>query len=402
MRVAAVISSTLQLGGGFQQELSTAVMLKHARYEGVDFVFVTTRPENVDVLAEHGIAARYVRDSLLDSVLLEVRRSRLGRRICSWFGLSQSSFERYLHSMDVDLVYFLSPNLAALKLSRLGYFFTVWDLCHRDFVEFPEVSADGEFELREYLFRAALPRASAIFADSEHGKKNLMRRYGIDESRIHVTPFLPSEGILSAASELDAGDRVVKKFALARPFVFYPAQFWGHKNHVVIVDALANLSARHGTLIDAVFCGSDKGNLKYVLDYARGCGMAEQVRYLGFVDSGDLVGLYRAAVALVMPTYFGPTNIPPLEAFASNCAVIYSKLDGTDEAYREAIFEFDNEDPVALANAILTVMGNADLRDRKKRAGAVLLQRFRRADYERGVGLALATFRARVRSFGHA
>jgi len=45
---------------------------------------------------------------------------------------------------------------------------------------------------------------------------------------------------------------------------------------------------------------------------------------LGFVPIEDMRGLYEGSLAIVMPTYFGPTNIPPLEAWTLEKPLIYS------------------------------------------------------------------------------
>ena len=39
-------------------------------------------------------------------------------------------------------------------------------------------------------------------------------------------------------------------------------------------------------------------------------GRAPNIHYLGYVPDDDMSGLYAEAAALVMPTFFGPTNIP--------------------------------------------------------------------------------------------
>jgi glycosyltransferase involved in cell wall biosynthesis len=48
------------------------------------------------------------------------------------------------------------------------------------------------------------------------------------------------------------------------------------------------------------------------------------VKFLGFVPSEHMRGLYEGALGVVMPTYFGPTNLPPLEAWALDKPLIYS------------------------------------------------------------------------------
>jgi len=73
-----------------------------------------------------------------------------------------------------------------------------------------------------------------------------------------------------------------------------------------------------------VFCGGDKNNKPYIQRLAAELGVAAQVSFIGFVPEADMQALYRHCRALVMPTYFGPTNLPPLEAWSLGKPVIYS------------------------------------------------------------------------------
>ena len=55
-------------------------------------------------------------------------------------------------------------------------------------------------------------------------------------------------------------------------------------------------------------------------------GLEGELRYLGYVPDEDMSGLYAGAVALVMPTFFGPTNIPVVEAWTFGCPVLTSDI----------------------------------------------------------------------------
>ena len=109
------------------------------------------------------------------------------------------------------------------KSGVLNYITTVWDLCHRDDPEFPEVRWYRQFETRELYYSKVLPRASAIFVDSEVGKANTSRRYGVDEDKIYVMPFQPA-----VATRRDQESTQICKldvpqtFKLDLPYIFYP------------------------------------------------------------------------------------------------------------------------------------------------------------------------------------
>ena len=91
---------------------------------------------------------------------------------------------------------------------------------------------------------------------------------------------------------------------------------------MTLLAALAGLRER-GITERLVLCGSDRGGRDKIYAAIRSYGLSSQISIIGFVESAELGALYRGAAALVMPSYFGPTNLPPLEAWAVGTPVIY-------------------------------------------------------------------------------
>ncbi len=79
-----------------------------------------------------------------------------------------------------------------------------------------------------------------------------------------------------------------------------------------------------------------------------------QVRFLGFVPVDDMRGLYEGCQAVIMPTYFGPTNVPPLEAWMLGKPLIYSAQ--FIEQVKDAAALVDPDDASQLASAITSCM----------------------------------------------
>ena len=94
------------------------------------------------------------------------------------------------------------------------------------------------------------------------------------------------------------------------------------------VEALPILREKYDQIVHAVFCGSDCGNLKFVLNLAKEHRVETQIHYLSFISNELLFAYYSNATALVMPSFFGPTNLPPLEAMQLGIPVIVSDLPG--------------------------------------------------------------------------
>jgi glycosyltransferase involved in cell wall biosynthesis len=76
--------------------------------------------------------------------------------------------------------------------------------------------------------------------------------------------------------------------------------------------------------IHFVFCGSNQGSLDFVKKKIDQYNINEYVKIFDYLPDDEVLALYKLSAGLVMPTYFGPTNIPPLEAWYLNIPVIYS------------------------------------------------------------------------------
>jgi glycosyltransferase involved in cell wall biosynthesis len=237
----------------------------------------------------------------------------------------------------------------------------VWDLQHRVQPYFPEVSVGGEWDRREQRLRRCLPRAAAVIVGTKVGGAEVERFYGVYPDRIWVLPLPTPSDCIAKVVDPAKTEEIRERFG---HYILYPAQYWSHKNHVAIVDALEILQEKHNISMNAVFVGSDKGNKKYVLDYAKEKGIEKRIHDLGFVPRGELLALYRAAFALTFVTHFGPDNIPPLEAFALGCPVVASRVSGSEEQLGEAALLVDPKEPRELAEAVAQIHGDDDLRRR--------------------------------------
>ena len=135
----------------YQQALNSALSLKKNKYFSP--IFFTTYPENIAVLNKYGIEVVYIKLSKLDRAWLKVRSSIISdislKYIQKFFGLNK--FEKSLMNKNVDLVYFISPSSWSNYLEHLNYIITIWDLCHRDEPEFPEVYKNRVFEKKKLI-----------------------------------------------------------------------------------------------------------------------------------------------------------------------------------------------------------------------------------------------------------
>lgn len=311
---------------------------------------------------------------------------------------------QWFRQCGIDLMLYTAPTTLSFECG-IPYVTFIMDLQHRLQPHFPEVSANGEWEWREYLFRNAIRYATLLIVDSEVGKGDVLfsyGSYGASPDRIKVLPYLPSYYLSPEACDIER-DRVRKKYKLPERYLFYPAQFWPHKNHAAIIQALEHLKRTHGLGIPIVFCGSYTGKVRedhfqLVMSMAQRGGIANQVHYLGYVLDEDMTGLYAGATALVMPTFFGPANIPPLEAWAFGCPVLTSDIRGIREQVGDAAILVDPRSVEAIADGIYRLWTDENLRRVFVERGRQRLATYTPDDYRQRLIEILEEAKARIRS----
>ena len=94
--------------------------------------------------------------------------------------------------------------------------------------------------------------------------------------------------------------------------------------------------------------------------------------------------MYRGAYALVYLSYFGPENLPPLEALALGCPVVCADVPGAREQLGSAALFVSPADPPAVAEALRS-LGDDSLRGRLMEAGRSLAKQRSASAYVRGV-----------------
>jgi glycosyltransferase involved in cell wall biosynthesis len=258
------------------------------------------------------------------------------------------------------------------------YLVYVWDLEHRKQPFFPEVRG-AQWQYRQKLFYQVLGQAAFVVTGTRIGANEVERFFGVHPNRIRVIPY-PTPQFALEPTGPDGLEEPLPQLPVGFPFLFYPAQFWQHKNHITALRTLRELRDRHQLDLKLVLVGSDQGNWPHVEEWIRRLQLEKDVVYAGFVSRPQLRWLYRNALALLYPSLFGPDNLPPLEAFALGCPVIASAIDGASEQLGDAAVLCDPLDAASFANAAVPILKDASLRADLIRRGKARAAQWTRKD----------------------
>ena len=242
---------------------------------------------------------------------------------------------------------------------------TFWDMQHEFF---PEFFNRVELRKRKRIYPASAREAKRIIVSSGYTGKCLVERYGIDPDKIEViaTGYGPEYRVVEDQEELQ---RVRTKYVLERPFLFYPAATWPHKNHRNLLAALRILKEAHGFDGELILSGIAMQSHGDIMAEVDRLGLSGNVRLLGYLPAGELPCIYNLARMLVFPSLFEGFGIPLVEAMACGCPVVCSDMTSLPEVAGEAGQLFDPRQPEQIAEAVWTVWTDAAKRKQMRELG---------------------------------
>lgn len=313
----------------------------------------------------------------------------------------RKGIQNRIASLGVDVLLLPAPDALAFE-AGVPSIMAIHDLQHRLQPEFPEVSQKGEWAAREYIYRNAVRESLLLLVDSEVGKEDVLDlygKYGATADKLMVFPFVASP-TLHIDVTTEQVEEVLRRFALPDRFLLYPAQFWPHKNHLRLVEALSHMQQEDAHL---VLCGTHSGALRRatfreVMQRARELKLDHRIHYLGYVSDEDLSALYASAVGLVFPTFFGPTNIPVIEAWNFRIPVLTSRIRGITEQVGDAGLLVDPRSVEEMAAGMERIWTDSALRMSLVEAGTRQLALYTPEDHRERLAEILAEAAARLRA----
>ena len=253
--------------------------------------------------------------------------------------------------------------------------------------------------LRRAYFRAA-SRAGARLADlaiavSKTVKADVERHLPIPPERVRVVPLAaaPSYRPLDDPSRMAA---VRAKYSLPERFVLNVGALEPGKNQATLLRAFARLKTQDLNR-GLVIAGPPAWRYERLLHLVDKLGLADQVRFLGYVPAEDLLALYNLADLFVFPSLYEGFGLPPLEAMACGLPVVASTAPALREVLDGAALLVQPLDVAALAEAMAAALGTPDVSARLRQAG---LQRASLFSWERTARETAAVYREAVAGRG--
>lgn len=197
------------------------------------------------------------------------------------------------------------------------------------------------------------------------------------EARGTVLRFVSQPGTPGAASLLTS-EALERKYGHRGRYFILPNQFWAHKNHLVVLQAVARLK-QAGTDVQVLCTGNTKDfrlegtpYIDSLREFIAANGLQDHVRILGLIDYTDLMLLLRHAVAVINPSRFEGWSSSVEEAKSAGKPVVLSRIDVHVEQNPPHGHYFDPDDAAGLADILSRLWSVDDAPGRAEAESAAL------------------------------
>jgi len=298
---------------------------------------------------------------------------RLARKMRSMdlIKISLAQSDGTIERLGVDVMHFPAQEAFLTKIPSI---YQPHDLQH---IHLPQYFDKGDIRIRELFYRTFCAQVARVVVASSWVKEDLIQHFNLPAEKISVIPLAPpceGQSLIIDHHELE---KILSKHGLTKPFIYYPAATWQHKNHIQLLEALALLRDKHGVVVPFVSSGHRwESFFPKIWKKVQDLRLEEQVRFLGFVTPKELIALYQQSVMTVIPSKFEAGSFPMWEAFQVGSPVASSNITSLPAQAAGAALIFDPDDPSDMADKIYRLWTDPSLRKNLSDKGRVRVAQF--------------------------
>ncbi|MBK6346055.1 MAG: glycosyltransferase family 4 protein [Bacteroidales bacterium] len=204
---------------------------------------------------------------------------------------------------------------------------------------FPEFFSPIERIYKSIRYFTTMSEANHVIVSYDHVKVDLKKYFRDVKTDVSVCPVPMDEDWVSGKPATGA-DELMKKYGIPDQIILTPAATWEHKNHTAVLEALVQLRSE-GLRIFWVSTGNKTGFYPTLEKKVNALGLNDQVLFTGVVPDADLLGLYKMARLVVIPTLYEAGSGPLFEAMRYQSPVICSNVTSLPETIGNPEFVFE-------------------------------------------------------------
>lgn len=301
--------------------------------------------------------------------VIELSIRMLPRRIQNFSIRALNKVERILGSylnrnsldnLKFDLLFcpFTAPTYFKKNIPTIC---TIYDLQYKTY---PQFFSPEDVAQRDHTFIEACKKATMLAAISEYSRQKAIEHGNLDPNKVSTIYLRMAHRITAEKEAVKKQSTILSELGLgAQQYLLYPANFWKHKNHEMLITAF-NLAVVDGLdkSIKLVLTGAPGSRRDYLIDAVKKMGLMDRVLFPGYLPNHDLSVLMSNALALVFPSLYEGFGLPVIEAMAAGIPVICSNKTSLPEVTNGAAILFNPGNPSDIAKAIINISSDINMR----------------------------------------
>ena len=286
-----------------------------------------------------------------------------------WYAWFEYALPLALHRIKADL--FLSPDGYCSLRSSVKTLMVVHDLA---FEHYPEQVSGLVRRYYQHFVPRYCRRAQAIATVSEYTKSDICQLYGIDPNKIQAV----YNGTNTEYSPLSSAEkqRIKAKYSQHCDYFLFVGAIHPRKNLANILRAFVQFKQQTQSNIKMLIAGRRAWQSQEAFEVYENMPFRDEVIFLGHLEVGELAAVTGAAFALVYASFFEGFGIPIVEAMTCQVPVITSDVSSMPEVAGNAALLVQPHDAHSIANAMLQLYNNDQLRQQLIENGMVQCQQF--------------------------
>lgn len=347
-----LLKNRLEGMGRFTYETLRRIVLAHPEHK---FYFFFDRPYDEEFIFA---------DNVHPVVLFPPTRHVF--LIWYWF-----EFAVYQALKNVQADVFLSTDNFLSLRTRVPTVLVTHDLAYAHFPQYNPYLVRKFYALFGEKFNR---RANRIVAVSEYTKNDLVRTFGIAESKISVAcnGCSPAFRPLSDREKKDTKQR----FSDGKDYFFYVGAVHPRKNIPQLIKAFDLFKRSHAAEVKLLIGGRFAWQTGAVTDAYERARHKADIEFIGFADDADLPFLTGACLGFVYPSKFEGFGIPVLEAMHAEVPIITSDVSSLPEVAGDAALLVNPDKPVFLKEAMEKLFFDEKLRRNLVEKGKIQRRKF--------------------------
>lgn len=220
---------------------------------------------------------------------------------------------------------------------------------------------------RKYsLYMQLMTRLSARFADgiiasSESTRQDLSKHLKIHPEKIKVIHLAVDESF-KRVEDKDQIQKILEKYKIDSEFVLFIGNLEPRKNLTRLFEAFA-IAHNKIPSYKLVVAGTRGWLYSDIFETVARLNLSDKIIFTGYIDAEDLPALYSAAQVFVLPSLYEGFGLPILEAMSCGAPVITSNMGSIPEVAGDSAILIDPYDIKAIADGLLEVFSNRQLRE---------------------------------------